>query len=226
MQVDGRTCSLIPALRIGKSWKLRLGGFHQPEVPLRPGHIPEDLRFQSFRRGPLLLAAQPQQEFNFNGRLVVHVDGLEVEDVRLNGEGRLAEGGAVAYVGDCLERAPGDREPRDVDPEGWKLPVVSRQVHRGHQMTGADAAPAGLRGANLKGAAQHPARAGHVARGHVFPDGGTGNLQASYPHRRMNVDGKTKLRAKGLELGHSSLGAMSKAEVAAFMQAAQGESFY
>src|ERR1035437_1954134 len=226
MQVDGRTGSLIPASSIGKSWKLRLGGFHQPEVPLRPGYIPEDLRFQSFRRGPLSLAAQPEQELDYDGRLIVYVDWLEVEDVRLDGEGRLAEGWAVANVGDCLERASADREPRDVDPEGWKLSVVSRQVHRGHQKTGANAAPTGLRGANLKGAAQHPARAGHVARGHARPNGGTGNFQFAHPHRRMDVDGKAKLRAKGLERGHSSLGAMSKAEVAAFMQAAQGESFY
>src|ERR1035437_9180161 len=223
MQVDGRTCSLIPASRIGKSWKLRFGGFHQPEVPLRPGYIPEDLRSQSFRRGPLSLAAQPEQELDYDGRLIVYVDWLEVEDVRLDGEGRLAEGGAVAYVGDCLERASADREPRDVDPEGWKLSVVSRQVHRRHKKTGADAAPTGLRGANLKGAAQHPARARHVARSHVVSDRGTGNFQIAHPHRRMDVDGKAKLRAKCFELSHSGLGAMSKAEVAAFMQAANSE---
>ncbi len=54
-------------------------------------------------------------------------------------------------------------------------------------------------------------------------------LETSSPthmHRCMYVDGKAKLRAKYFEIGHSGLGAMAKAEVAAFMQAAHGESVH
>ena len=42
----------------------------------------------------------------------------------------------------------------------------------------------------------------------------------------MDVDGKTELRAKRFELGHSGLGSVAKAEVAALMHAAHAQSVH
>ena len=48
-----------------------LTGRSQPEIPLRPRHILEDLRLQCLRRRPLDLPAQPQQKLKFKRRLLV-----------------------------------------------------------------------------------------------------------------------------------------------------------
>jgi len=143
----------------------------QPEVPLRPRHIFEDLLLQGFRGGPLDFAAEAEQEFEFERSLVVERDGfripegLEVEDVGLYGEGGFAEGGAVAEVGDSLKCAPVYVEPRDVDTEGREQAAVGREIDGGQQQAGTDAAAAGGRGEHGEGTAEHPACAAHVAGG-------------------------------------------------------------
>ena len=105
----------------------------QPKVPFRLGHIPENLRLQGFRRGPLDLPPQPQQKLHHHRRLLVHFHRLKVQNVRFDGKRRLAERRPVSHVGHRLKLAFADHDPRDINPESGKQPVVSRQIHRGHQ---------------------------------------------------------------------------------------------
>ena len=135
----------------------------EAKISLGFGHILEDLRLERFRRRPSNLSAQAQQEFKIDRRLLVHVDGLEVQDVRLDGKRRLAECGPVANIAHGLETSSSRGQPRHVNAEGRQQFLMRRQVHRRHQQPSSDAAAARMRAANGKRPSQHPSRATHVS---------------------------------------------------------------
>ncbi len=81
--------------------------FAKREVPRRAGYIEADLGAESFGVGPLDLWPEAVEEREADGRGLCQVDGVEVEDVGLDGEvgraGNVAEGGPGAHVGDGFE---------------------------------------------------------------------------------------------------------------------------
>src|ERR1700723_432560 len=87
----------------------------QPEVAPGFGYVFKDLRLQGLRRGPSNFAAQTQQKFQIDLGLLVHLDRLEVKNVRFDGKRRLAKGGPVADVGHGLEAATSNGQAGDVN---------------------------------------------------------------------------------------------------------------
>jgi hypothetical protein len=186
----------------------------------------EDLRLERFGRGPLDLAAQAQQKLQFDGRLRSRSMGSKVQDVRLDGKGRLAEGGPVADVGDRLKAAPADRQPRDVDAEGGQQPVVGARLTVGTSSRVPMPRPRACVERTSKGRPSIQ-RARVMSPAATRPDGGAGNLKAVRATRTGDGRGRqSRTPRQSLELGDAGLGAMAEAEVAALVQAAQAESFH
>jgi len=101
----------------------------QGEVTLGVGDVLGDLGEERFRAGEAALvteaAQEGQAERGLLGKGLRAFEGVEVEQVRLYGEGVRAEGGAVANVGDGLKGlgvrgTVADLERGDVDAVGGK----------------------------------------------------------------------------------------------------------
>ena len=118
----------------------------------------------------------------------------------LNGEGWLAEGWAVPYIGDGLKATVAlrarDGQPRNVDPEGRQQFRVRGEVDRGHQQASANAAAASWCRSNRKSVAKHPAGAAHVAGCDQLTDRGARHDQAMNLDSLMDSDSKSKLIAE------------------------------
>ena len=117
-------------------------------------------------------AAEAEEELEFDGRLVVEVDGFEVEDVGLDGEGGFTEGGTISDVGDGLEAPAIHSEPGDVHAESGKDVLVGGKIDGGHQDAGADAATVRRSRQHSERPAEHPAGTGEVAGYDVLADCG------------------------------------------------------
>jgi hypothetical protein len=83
---------------------------HHPtyiEVTFCLGDVAADLFFERFGVGPAHLGAETTQKGQSERRVLVELDGMEVEQVRFDGERICAEGGTIAYVGDGVESLAG-----------------------------------------------------------------------------------------------------------------------
>jgi len=95
----------------------------QTEVALGLADVAANLSAEGFRAGPLDLGAEAAEECERERGALVEGDGVEVEEIGLDGGGVLGkfsgEGGAIADVGDGVEGFGGgagaDLHAGDVD---------------------------------------------------------------------------------------------------------------
>ena len=73
------------------------------EEALGAGNVFLDLGEEKVGGRPALLGAKEEKEGELEGGVCFKGDGVKVEQVGFDSEGVLAEGGAVADVGDTLE---------------------------------------------------------------------------------------------------------------------------
>ena len=151
-------------------------------------------------------------------------DGVEVQQVGLDGEGCGTEGGADADVGDGLEGFGGgagaDGERGDVDAVGGKQLRVGREVDGGNGVASAEAAAGGGRAVDGEGAAEQGARLADAARGDEGANAAGGDGAAAQAERVVDGDGEAEFAAQGLQAGwagDAGLGLVAKAEVGALV---------
>src|SRR5512133_2556573 len=106
----------------------RSGLLQVPEVSPGAVHIFPDLLAQLFHAGELLLIAQAVEETKLDFRLRGQRDGMEIEQVALDGEGILAERRAYSDVSDRVEDFSADASPRDVHAILRHQFVIAAQV--------------------------------------------------------------------------------------------------
>ena len=110
--------------------------FAQCEEAAGAGYIEANLGAEGFGAGPLDLRAEVFQEAEADRGGFVEVDGVEVENVGLDsvvwGAGDVAEGGAIANVGDGFKGLGGgafaDGDGGDVDAIGGEELGVRGEV--------------------------------------------------------------------------------------------------
>ena len=78
------------------------------KIPLRTGHIPEDLCLQSLSRRPLHFAAKAEQEFKIERCFIGKIDGLKVQNVRLHAEPNALKCGPIADIGHGFKTSVAD----------------------------------------------------------------------------------------------------------------------
>src|ERR1700722_8658805 len=130
----------------------------ESEVAASAGDVAADLVAQRFGRGKALLGAEAAQESQAEGCVFGEFDGVEVEQVGLDGEGIRAEGGAVADVGDAGEDFGGcagaDGECGDIDAVGRQQFGIAGQIDGGDGVFAAVSAAGCGRAVDGEGAAQ------------------------------------------------------------------------
>ncbi len=163
------------------------------------------------------------EELDLDRCLRAEVDWLEVEDVTLHAETCSRKGGTIADVGDGLKAAASDVEAGDVNAEGRELPTIRCEIHRRHKKARTHTAVSRGSRTDGEGVAEHPAGAGHIACCGALADGGAGDLKTVDMYGGMDVHGEAVLCAEGYEFGDSGLGAVTEAEVGAFVEAADAK---
>src|SRR5215469_2469217 len=151
----------------------------QTEVALCASHVFADLLAESVWIGPTDFVAQALQKGDCEGRGFGEFDGVEVEDVRLDGEGVGPKGGTVANVGDGVERFIANFQCGDVDAVGGDEFGVGCEVDCGDGVACAVSAPRGRSALNVERAAEKRARLVHIASGDELPDAAGGDRQAA-----------------------------------------------
>src|SRR2546430_722691 len=125
----------------------------------------------------------------------VKLNGVEVEQMGLDGEGVFAKGRAIADVGDCVERFAVDGEGGDVDADGRNQFSVRCEVDGGHGVSGAVAAARGGRAVDGEGAAEKGAGATDIALGDELADEAGGDGEAVRRARSVDGDAEAELAA-------------------------------
>ena len=126
------------------------------------GDVAGDLCAQGFDVGETLLGAEAEQEGEAERGLPGERDGVEVQQVGLDGEGRGTEGGADTDVGDGVEGfgggAEADGKGGDVNAVGGEKLRVGLEVNGGDGIASAEAAAGGGVAVDGEGTAEQDAR--------------------------------------------------------------------
>ena len=196
------------------------------------GHVLFDLGEEGFWGGEALFVAETVEEAEVEGGGFGEVDGMEVEQVGLDGEGVCAEGGAVTDVGDGVEGLGGDvccRFRRGAAGRGWHGGAdveagdvdavrgdelgVGGEVDGGYGVAGAVAAAGSGCAADAEGAVEEAVRGGDVTGGEEGADAAGGDGGSVKALRGVAGNGAAEVGAEGLEGVDAGLGAVAEAEV-------------
>ena len=145
---------------------------------------------------------------------------MEVKQVGFDGEGRLAEGGAIAYVGDGVETFFANAGAGDVDAVLRDQFVVAAEVDGGDGVLAAIAAASAGGGEDGEGASEEVAGATDAAGGEKFADAGGGDGFAAESEFVEDLHDEPHLSAEvgeGLDVAGSFV---SEVEVVAFVDLA------
>lgn len=209
----------------------------EAEEAVGGGHVLFDLGEEGFGGGEALFVAETVEEAEVEGGGFGEVDGVEVEQVGLDGEGVCAEGGAVADVGDGVEglggdvgcgfrrgaarrgwRGGADLEAGDVDAVRGDELGVGGEVDGGYGVAGAVAAAGSRCAADAEGAMEEAVRGGDVTGGDEGADAAGGDGGSVEALRGVAGDGAAEVGAEGLEGVDAGLGAVAEAEVFALVK--------
>src|SRR6185437_2532353 len=185
----------------------------QREIMSSTRDVFADLHFQRLRGRPRNFSAQAVEKEKSNLRRLVMRDGMEVEDVSFHCKRIIAEGGAIADVGDRFEFFLIYFKASDVDTICRQEFFVRRQVDGGHRVARTVSTARRRSCKHLKRPAQKLARSAHISRCNGIPDSAAGNNGSPSVRRRMHMNLESKFLAQRRQFVYIRAGIGSKAKI-------------
>src|SRR5437764_15144472 len=154
----------------------------QMKIPSRLLYIPGNLFAQRIDGRELDLIPQSLQKTDLHFRVRRQFDGMEVQQVRLNGEQLGPEGRTIPYVGHRIKALRCHARPRDVNAVfGYEL-FVTRQVNGWDGVLRSVPAASSRHTQDAKRTRQQMSRAAHAPGRNQLANLRAGNGFAAEPH--------------------------------------------